>query len=481
MKFLLKVFPVLAVLAFIVLGSFVSLKALAAPIDPAVVAQWEAKMIAEADYWRPRVLASDRANNVTSNGGNCYYDGASVYRQVSEYTGRDYMDASDRCAGDYAESRRPNGGGGGQNKFPEGLAAYILEDGGPLVTVNDVSLISRTGWGSFIGLDVGGSYIGDYCGTCTNVIRELAYSISAETEAERVGLPRIEGKLVTYVGWMESILWQMRSGEYIDNGRGAANESQWQFRQPFMVGLAHKELIGLLQWEEENGRSFAAMWPTTHWPTLEAAIADHMIDLMDVAVVKNGQCQTPQAGQRMWNGTYFAYVDHGINGETYPGCVIRYEEDLNLLIAPALAWACMRTGNADLGRRHDEIFGPGINFGRGQHGKQFNQAYWFSIMGLSYRNSEACSGGVVIEPNDPPVVTAVMGELTNGKAMILGGANLAGAKLEICTGNVCAEIQNSFGNDQSIWFSAPQEIQVTAPDGQKTRYSLNDTLPWQAN
>jgi hypothetical protein len=225
--------------------------------------------------------------------------------------------------------------------------------------------------------------------------RPLALALQANIHAERAGSPRMvengEERLVSFIPWMGSHLYEWRTGDY----RGTYRNGEIARFAPFMFGLTSHALIEFIEWERENGRDPNAYWRTTYpmdygqgttagaatvtWPT----IVDALADVAEWAVLESHVASDPNV--KLWlpdsNGyASFAYDTKKTTAEPATG--------LNLMIAHAYAWLWKETGDRRYRDWGDQLFGAGALNSRSAarlDGKHFNQHFRMSFDFLKWR------------------------------------------------------------------------------------------------
>jgi hypothetical protein len=375
---------------FLLLLAFISFSVMSAPL-PFKDAYYE-KLIPQAETRGEQILAATEGENVA---GNCYYDGASSYLELSlntvltPSTGNNWYDYAIKCAEDYVNDRRDADGqeiscyGRGYIRFPRGLASiYLTNPEQTVVTSNSLECLRATGGGAFAGP---WSYNMPWCQTCTNVIREISYSLETEVANERIGNGRREDDLRFYIEGIGSILWQVRMNTYIDHGRD--NEEQYHFIQPFMAGLSTTSLIEYFQFMKDPLRNpLGAQDPniywvdpsdeTKDWSTIELAIADIATWLYSEAIIYRGQGDHELIGESVWNSELkqFSYIDRCIFDEVGSSCNMEYTPDLNMLIIKMFAFSYKETQDIYFYNAAVEILEGSLNwYEDGSFGKQTNQ------------------------------------------------------------------------------------------------------------
>jgi hypothetical protein len=176
------------------------------------------------------------------------------------------------------------------------------------------------------------------------VNREVAYAILSYINAEKLGEPRREVRALRVndayghcAQWLDRSRW------------GTAD------MQPFMWGITAQVLIA--DWEEtQDARCL---------PTLQA-LADFM---------------WPLAWDAETSALYYQ-----INPECAGGVSTAGAPDLNLIVAPWLAWLWVQTGDEQYRDQFDGLLYGSRNAWLGA-GKQFDQNYWWSFAGMAWRES----------------------------------------------------------------------------------------------
>jgi hypothetical protein len=370
-------------------------------------ARWEQNMITFGQQAGPRLDPSIYA--YTSRWQHAYYDAAYVYYRIMDYTGQTepWLSYAGWGRQTWYEERydRPNYNLSGYHRFSLGMLEDFLRGNPSASSANPAPINSAFTLTDFDLITQNGAFIrpvefqGTYCGSCTNVSRELAYAIVAHVVSERAGLDRKthsefgvnESRLQTYIRWLGRQMEQWRNASY--QARGYQPDYGTQQMQPFMTGLTMKALIDFYEWEVESGRNPNAFWedPTddNSWPTIVDALADFTNWLYADARVRNeGGTPSQYVGLRMWdeNAEAFRYADRYSTSEGQSPDVVAPAADLNMLIAPAYAWVYKQTGSSTAREQGDAIFAGGVrgaclNCG----GKQFNQSYIYSFDYVRWR------------------------------------------------------------------------------------------------
>jgi hypothetical protein len=300
------------------------------------LARWETQMV----EWGRRHGAMLQDPNVAFDPklAATYYDAQRVYLQIAEYTGdlswRNYAHAAAAIYRDQYVIRH-NGGVPGYWNFSHGLATDYLQTGNPQ-SRNAVLLLARNA-----------AYAPDTTPISwtepADLSREVAYTIQAYLNAERLGEPR-RARLTTLVnqafGHMDQ--WFVtRTAPYV---------------RPFMVALTAEALIQ---------HHKASPDPRTI-PALVRA-ADVMWDTMWLPAAES-----------------FKYTDRVVpSGGTEPA------PDLNLLIAPLYSFLYRETGATRFRDRGDAIFAGGVRRAYLAGPKQFNQSYRWSFQYVKDRSNSA--------------------------------------------------------------------------------------------
>lgn len=281
-----------------------------------------------------------------------YYDAEWVYYRIGDYTGDPSWYSCATAAEAVYRDRYviPNNGAvPGYWNFTHGLALDFIRNGDS-TSKNAVNLLATNA-----------AYARDTTALSETVSadfsREVAYTIMAYLNAERLGAPR-----------------RARLSTMVDHALGHLN--QWfgsktaPYVRPFMVGLtAH----ALLSWYEVSGDSRVI-------PALT------------------------QAADVMWNTMWlpgseaFMYTDRQTSsGGMEPA------PDLNLLIAPMYGWLYHRTGDTRFRDRGDQVFAGGVKYAYLGGAKQFNQNYRVSFDYVAWRKAPPASGAV---PTPTPAATS---------------------------------------------------------------------------
>ncbi|MDP6617353.1 MAG: hypothetical protein QF790_09340 [Gammaproteobacteria bacterium] len=370
-------------------------------------AQWEQNMITYGQQIAP--LMDPGTYGYSSRMNHAYYDGLYVHLRIMDYTGQTepWLTYAGWARQTWYEERydRPNYYMSGYHRFSLGMLQDFLRGNPTASAASPAPINSPFTLQDFESITELGAFArpvefqGDYCGSCTNMSRELAYITVAHVVSERAGLARKmhntfgvnEARLQTYIRWIGRQMEQWRNISYAQ--RGYQPDTGYHQMQPFMTGLTMKALIDFYEWEVENGRDPNAYWedPTddNSWPTIVAALSDFTNWLFAEAVVRaQGGTPAQYVGQRLWNESAeaFRYADRYSTSEGQSPDVVSPAPDLNMLIAPAFAWVYKQTGNETARIQGDAIFAGGV---RGAclscGGKQFNQNYFYSFDYVRWR------------------------------------------------------------------------------------------------
>jgi hypothetical protein len=351
---------------------------------------WEQDKITWGAVYRAAILSSDVGTNYQ---GHCYYDGAAIHQEL------DYQDSAAQCVEDSILVRNGPGGGNcygsGINKFPKGLVKWMEDNPETtIVTPADVDCLLNGG-GAFTNIE---QFTGKYCGTCTNMHRELAYWIIVAINTEKLGYPR-SPDLPLALEWAANQMWQMHTNEYIDHDR--INEDSYHFYQPFMRGLMSGAWIEFVEWEEENNRDPNLLWidPSDErydWNTISKALHSQFEKMKHEDVYQEGDGAHAWIGQRIWDEMTksFGYIDRCIYEET--NCTnLPNHPTLNMMTILTPAWLCDREYTLDICNDFDDIFKGSRNWSQGSLGKQFNQQYFHGIKAVEHRQAadENCENG----------------------------------------------------------------------------------------
>lgn len=270
----------------------------------------------------------------------------------------------------------------GFRRFPEGLYEDFRRGGD--TTVEHLRLIrDKPAYSTLAELTRGPESRSGYSEAFS---RAVAYAVGAHLAAEKCGLPRVltpagDPLLKSLLAMMENHLWEWRSQDFGDSKIGRL--------APFMMGLTAYAVIEFYEWESANSRDPNAYWPQTHWPTIDAGLADVFQWLHADAKVVAGE---EMADKKMWvtlprrNHGAFRYMDRTLEGSGGP----RVAVDLNQLIAPAYYWLYQHTGEVAYMHIGDELFAAGARCGAAQlSGKHFNQQYRLAFHSLKWRAAGA--------------------------------------------------------------------------------------------
>jgi hypothetical protein len=370
--------------------------------------EWEDQMVRYGKKWGPsmhpvKAPADERQLNA-------YYDALYIYLRIMDYTGdrEPWLSYAAWARNAWVQERyqRPQYNMSGYHRFSLGMLEDFQRDnitlkaaepvaGTTPLTLKDMESIRDLG---AFGLPQ--QFDGIYCGSCSNISRELAYGLVATVVSERAGLPRVshnafntgeEPRLKTYVRWAGRHMEQWRFASY--KKRGYQPDETTHYMQPFMTGITMKALIDFYEWETESGRDPNAYWedPTDDgsWPTIVAALADFANWLYtDAKVRADGGTPSKYVGDRMWDESAggFRYADRYTPQEGETPDVVSGAPDLNLLIAPVYGWLYKQTGEDRFRVEGDDIFAQGVRNASPDWGsKQFNQQYFYGFDYVRWR------------------------------------------------------------------------------------------------
>jgi hypothetical protein len=307
---------------------------------------------------------------------NQYYDAQWVMLQIGDYVGATTPWTT--YAG-YAEDTYrdeyliPNSwAASGYRRFSEGLYEDYARSGD--TTQAMLGLIRDNP-----GYSNQASYSG--LGLWEELSREVAYALVANIDAEKAGLARVVDSGTPRPQWLiqyaASHLREWRTKTF-----ASTTDPSIARVAPFMVGLTAWALIKFYEWEVANSRDANAYWPTTHWPTIQAALEDVLTWMQAEARVVPGDAVAGEP--RMWvvtgdNRATFRYQDR-----TNAGGGPDEAPDLNQLISPAYYWLYKQTGDTRYRIIGDQLFAAGAEQAF-SGGKQFNQLYKYAFTGLDWR------------------------------------------------------------------------------------------------
>ena len=304
----------------------------AAPADPVPGKElWEANMLS---YGR---LACDNLQSAFDSFddelASTYYDAPAVFYQISEYTkDESWRECAKTALTTYRDKYVQQYAGvvPGYWNFTYGLLLDYLNTG---------NLASRD---ILLTLSQVAAFAADWTPLAWTKSslrsREVAYAILSYLDAETAGAPL-----------------RPRVFELVDQALG--HMQQWRrqrapYMRPFMVGLTMQALISYFE--------------RTGDPRIPPAIA-RMLDWLWESTWVN-------------HASAFKYTDRKTStGGTAPA------PDLNLLIAPAYAWAYRLSGQPRFKRRGDLAFLGGVTKAFLNNNKQFQQNYRWSFRYLEYR------------------------------------------------------------------------------------------------
>jgi len=292
---------------------------------------WESHMITfgrmACDTIFQRDLSTDELLTAT------YYDGAAVFYQVKDYT---HDTSWNRCAERALHIYRdlyviPNSAKvPGYWNFSQGDVEHFLRTGDQLSRTTALNL-SRSAAFTPDQTPLTWSKNAAYS-------REVAYAILSYLGAERLGEPR-RPRLNLLVAQALSHLDQWQRGDA-------------SYMRPFMVGITMEALISYYEVTRDD-LVLQAISRTLDW-------------LWDRAWLPRNNA--------------FMFTDRKTStGGTEPA------PDLNLIIAPAYAWAYHHTGEPRFLERGDRIFAGGVQGAWLNNTKQFHQSYLWSFRYIKYR------------------------------------------------------------------------------------------------
>jgi hypothetical protein len=192
--------------------------------------------------------------------------------------------------------------------------------------------------------------------------REVAYALKAYINSERAGVPEHprRNELV------EVVLNHLDQVIATDNPNPPAIKV-------FMTGLS---LEAIIQYYEYTGRS-------------DERVPDKVYQVLDVLWQRGYDADS--GSMKYWSEVPQSWqeIDADCLSNSpivqYPYCLTNPAPDLNLIVAPAYAWAWKETGEDRFRIRGDKLFESGIQDGY-TGTKQINQRYWWSFKYVEWRS-----------------------------------------------------------------------------------------------
>jgi hypothetical protein len=282
----------------------------------------------------------DPAKNVSQLLDETYYDGAYVFFQIGDYLKDPYWyTCAKRAIHIYRDLYSLPAGAQvpGYWNFTLGFLEDFLRNGDFL---SKFAAIAQSLFAAFAPDTTPLSYT-----KSAEDSREVAYTILSYLTAEKLGVSRrtrLKSLVNQGIGHLRA--WRLGRAEYV---------------RPFMVGLTMQSLISYDQVNPDR-RVRSEVFKMLSW-----------------------------LWRRTWNrrAESFSYTDRVTEtGGTNPA------PDLNLLIAPAFAWAYHLTGKQVFRERGDQVFLGGVKNAWLNRGKQFNQNYLWSFRYIKFREMAVASG-----------------------------------------------------------------------------------------
>jgi hypothetical protein len=326
------------------------------PDSPAFVsalAQWKVNMLTYGNA--AAAFLADPSQDENLKKDSVYYDGTWVFLQIKDYTGdSSWQVAADNAHTYYRAYLDPNGGNvPGYWIFPHGLQLY-----GDIETVKLMATHSA----------FSGSYPLDWTAS-VQYSREVAYNVMAKLVAVAAGgqVWGLEEQVVQafkHIGqWTQILNGQPVTGIPTDQPLPT-------YVRPFMVSLTSYALI--------------------EWAGVDAARLPLVVNTLKPIWAKLWTtCFFAQ--QPVQNNPGLGLVDAMMytNVESADGTGgMQSSPDLNLMIAPVLAWLYLQTDDITWRDKHDVLFIGGVQGAYLGGGKQFNQSYQRSFQGLQWRKGQ---------------------------------------------------------------------------------------------
>ena len=412
-------------------------------VDAAVTAipglpQWESQMVSFGKlHCTTLSTATDQYGNVQSYDqllNATYYDATLVYLQIAKYTNDASWQACANSAKNVYRDRYVLGNNGqvpGYWNFTNGL------------TLDSQVNVDVTSKNAAILLSQNAMYAGtwtplEYTASADRA-RELAYTIRAYLNAEKLGVPR-RARLADLVNqelghidqWFVTKLYRqpVSSPAFYADGL--------YYIQPFMVGLT---MEGLIMYHEATGdaRVMPSVKVALDWLWVNAWVS---------------------ADQAFWYENMVS--DPSVSFPQRAGA-----PDLNLLIAPAYAWYYKMTGDTVYRDRGDQIFEGGVKGAYLWGAKQFNQNYSYGFEYVSRRragDTRTTQPTASTSPSDSSITT--VGPATSDSVPVIADVVVSPAPLTPAPSAPSSSITSPSGDDSKT----PQPKKGHA---RKCKYSMS--------
>lgn len=305
----------------------------APPVDALLLQQWESEMVSFGRTHCDKLKSS--ASSFDEKLAATYYDAIWVFLQIASYTKDSYwLSCADAAKITYRDAYVVPAQGivPGYWNFTDGLTQLYLTRGDEASKSAALLLAQRA------------AFAADTTPLANTqdaeLSREVAYTITAYLNAEKLGAPR-RPRLTALVSQALDQMDQWfvrRSADYV---------------RPFMVGLTAHALI---KYYEEV--------PDPRIPPMLRLAAETM-------------------WSEMWldEALAFKYTDRVVaSGGTSAA------PDLNMLVAPLYAWLFQTTGEPEFLKQTDALFNGSVQYSWLNNGKQFNQSYRWAFEVLTRRN-----------------------------------------------------------------------------------------------
>lgn len=305
------------------------------PNLPSSLNNWESNML----YYGNKLGNKENIERLGTWEGNIwYYDGLRVFQQIAEYTGDDkwYGTAEypRKVYVDYIRERdSANANFPGWRVFPKGLYDHYTRTGNHESADCILILLKRA---AFLYTPTDPNYGGLIS---VEYARENAYMLDLLRYGQKLGVsnPIIEKTLACCLGILDQ--WSRKETKL-----SFGSEMEDYYIQPWQAGLVMESLIAYYEEQEEENKD----------PRILPAITKMLDFLWD----------------NYWVGTGFP-DDTKQSTNAAPNA--------NLLIAPAYAWAYLKTGWDRFKERGETIFNNGVELAWIDQGKQFSQNYRWSF------------------------------------------------------------------------------------------------------
>jgi hypothetical protein len=325
--------------------------------------QWESQMLAygqiHCNMLRTSVDRYGNPQNFDSLLFATYYDAMDVYLQIAKYTKVASWQACAKAAKDIYRDGYvvPNNGQvSGYWNFTNGLVRDYQVNA-DVASKDAAILLSQNA--AFAGTWAPLEY-----SVRASVSREVAYTIRAYLNAEKLGAPR-RARLADLVNQAYGHIDQWFISKSFRNAMTITDpiESRGQYYiQPFMVGLTMEALI--------------MYYEATSDPYEKAKVVSNVKLCLDWLWAK---AWIP-ANQAFW-------YEHWVSSASVPFPSKAGSPDLNLLIAPVYAWYYQITGDTIYRDRGDQAFEGGVKGAYLEGAKQFNQNYSYGFDYVSRRRA----------------------------------------------------------------------------------------------